>query len=46
LGAEKFPLSSWGGGGECPGVRTRERGPPSASAELCYCFNPSQSPKN
>ena len=31
---EKFPLTSMGGWAECPAVRTRERGPPSASAEF------------
>ena len=32
--AEKFPLTLMGGWAECPAVRTRERGPPSASAEM------------
>ena len=33
---EKFPLTSMGGWAECPAMRTRERGPPWASAEILY----------
>jgi hypothetical protein len=36
--AEKFPLTSMGGWAECPAVRTGERGPPSASAEIFSLF--------